>query len=368
MSGALAGRRDRLAGLVREAGLRAAAFVPGANFYYLTGLHFHLMERPTIVFVTASAEVLAIMPELERQKWRESFDSAPTFFWQDADGFDAAFAAAAGELGDGLIGVEGGRMRVFEAEALRKHFGAERVVDGGAGLADLRICKEPAEVEATERAVAISETALGETLEQVKAGMSEREIANMLKMRMLDGGADGFAFEPIVLAGGKSANPHGVPDGTRLAAGDPLLFDFGAIFDGYNADITRTVFCEHVSDEHARVYETVLAANEKGRQVAGPGLSAHELDTQTTQVLSASAFADMIVHKTGHGLGLDVHETPYVMVGNHQRLEPGMLLTIEPGLYRTGDIGVRIEDDVLIEADGARSLTGFDRALTVVGE
>jgi Xaa-Pro dipeptidase len=145
------------------------------------------------------------------------------------------------------------------------------------------------------------------------------------------------------------------------------LIDFGASAGGYNADITRTVFCGHVTDAHARIYETVLAANTKGRDVAGPNLTAHDLDVAVNRVLAESPYADLIVHKTGHGLGLDVHEAPQIMRGNRRQLVPGTVFTIEPGLYRPGEIGVRIEDNVVTLPEGSRSLTGFTRDLTVVG-
>ena len=154
----------------------------------------------------------------------------------------------------------------------------------------------------------------------------------------------------------------------RSRPGDALLIDFGAKIEGFSADITRTFFCEHVDDRHAEIYETVRAANALGRRMAAPGVTAHELDTAVTDVLRASPFADMIVHKTGHGLGLDVHEAPQVMVGNHRKLEPGFVITIEPGLYGAGDVGVRIEDDVTITEDGARSLTSFPRELRLIGQ
>jgi len=183
---------------------------------------------------------------------------------------------------------------------------------------------------------------------------------------MLAHGSDGFGFEPIVLAGAKAANPHGTPDDTPLRPGDALLIDFGAKIEGFSADITRTFFCEYVDDRHAEIYETVRAANALGRRMAGPGVTADELDRAVTDVLRASPFAEMIVHKTGHGLGLDVHEAPQVMVGNHRTLEPGFVITIEPGLYGAGDVGIRIEDDVTITEDGARSLTSFPRELRLI--
>lgn len=359
-------RRERLVDILAASDLGAAAFVPGPNLFYLTGLDFHLMERPTLLFVTASGDLQAIMPELERLKWSERVPEARTFYWQDSAGYGLAFEEATAALGEIRLGIEGGRMRAFEADALRLHLGQGGIVDASDELSLLRLSKSSEEIETIQRAISINETALAETLEQVSAGMTESEIAGILKMRLLANGADGFAFDPIVLAGGKSANPHGVPGKDLVQPGDPLLIDFGARLDGYNADITRTVFCGQVSDEHARIYETVLAANEKGRGIAGPDLTAHELDEAVTGVLAGSAFADLIVHKTGHGLGLDVHEAPQIMSGNHRQLTEGALITVEPGLYRRGEIGIRIEDDLLIENSGNRSLSSFPRELTVI--
>lgn len=360
-------RRQRLAQIAKSQGLGAIALVPGANFTYVSGLHFHLMERPTLLFLTADAQVVAIMPELEREKWTTTFPDAQTFYWQDSDGYQTAFAGAAAALKGQTIGVEGMRMRVFEGDALRRHFQQGAIVDAEPSLIDLRLAKSADEIATLERAIQISEQALSETLATVRAGQTERDITALLKMRMLAGGADGFAFDPIVLAGGNAANPHGVPGDAVLRPGDALLIDYGASFGGMNADITRTFFCDHVSDDHAEIYATVLAANEMGRIVSGPDQTAHDIDVAVTAVLAASPFADMIVHKTGHGLGMDVHEAPQIMKGNHKALIPGTVFTIEPGLYRSGDIGVRIEDDVVIEGTGARSLTTFPRTLTLIG-
>lgn len=360
-------RRQRLAAIARGRGWGAVAFVPGANFTYLTGLSFHLMERPTILFVTAGAEVLAIMPELEREKWAATFPDALTFYWQDADGYAQAFAAAGEALKGQMIGVEAMRMRVFEGEALRRVFQQGAVVDAEPDLTTLRMAKSADEIARLTRAIGISELALAETLAEVRPGQSERAIAALLKARMLAGGADGFAFDPIVLAGGNAANPHGHPGDALLQPGQCLLIDYGASFGGMHADITRTFFCGYASEEHAALYQTVLAANEKGRAIAAPTLTAHDLDTEVTAVLAASPFAALITHKTGHGLGLDIHEAPQIMRGNRQPLIPGTVFTIEPGLYRPGEIGVRIEDNVVTTETGATSLTSFPRDLTLIG-
>lgn len=359
-------RRRRAAQIVRQAGFGAIAFVPGPNFRYLTGLDFHLMERPTLLFVSADGELSAIMPELERSKWRDTFPEAQTHFWQDSDGFDEAFRSCAVTL-DGAVGVEGMRMRMFEFQALAQHIPQGAVRNAEAELAELRMRKDREEIVNLRKAIAISEAALGDLIDSAKAGETEAELSAGLKQAMLSHGAESFAFDPLVLSGPNSANPHGSPGAQVTAAGAPLLIDFGASFGGMNADITRTFFCQHVEDEFQAIYETVLAANAKGKATAAPGVTCDTLDRDTTGVLEASPFADMIVHKTGHGLGLDVHEAPQVMIGNTAELQSGAVITIEPGLYRTGEIGVRIEDDVLITDTGAESMTTFSREVTCFG-
>jgi Xaa-Pro dipeptidase len=359
-------RRQRAAEIAAKAGLGGIGFVPGPNFYYLTGLNFHLMERPTLLFISARGQVSAIMPELERSKWRDAFPQADTFFWQDSDGFERAFKDCASSL-SGAIGVEGMRMRMFEFEALSMHLPQGAVQNAETALAELRMCKEPDEIANLRRAIQISEAALGDMIATAKSGDTEVALAARLKNAMLSHGAQGFAFDPIVLSGPNSADPHGTPGERAVGPGEPLLIDFGASFGGMNADITRTFFCQHAPDAYREIYATVLAANARGKEVAAPDVTCDTLDRETTSLLAASPFADMIVHKTGHGLGLDVHEAPQVMIGNATKLRPGTIITIEPGLYRPGAIGVRIEDDVLITETGSESLTSFDREVTCFG-
>lgn len=362
------GRRlARLRAAMAAAELDAVALVPGANFYYLTGASFHLMERPTLLVVTPDA-LHGVMPVLERSRWQAAAPDAETAYWQDSDGYDDAFAALARRIAPRRIGVEGQRMRVFEAEALRRAFPQAAVLDAQAAISGMRLLKEPEEIAAMRRAIEISETALGATLAVAAAGMTETAFRGRLAAEMLEAGADGLAFEPIVLSGPASADPHGeASPARRLERGQPLLIDFGAAWGGYLADITRTVFVGAVTPAHRDIYEAVLAANAVGRGVAAPGVTLDALDRRVAARLCEAGFGDLVVHKTGHGLGLDVHEAPQVMLGNLQPIEPGMVFTIEPGLYRDGDIGVRIEDDVLATPEGAVSLTAFERALTLVG-
>ena len=187
----------------------AAAIVPGANFYFFTGVHFHLMERPTVLFVGADGAKRAIIPMLERARWQAAAPDVDSVFWQDSDGFDAAFAEMARRFSPRRLGVEGLRMRVFEGNALKVHFAASSVVDAHQTISSARLCKDAAEIAALKRAIAISERAFEATLARLRPAMSEAEAKKLLSSALMEEGADGLAFEPIVLTGSASADPHG---------------------------------------------------------------------------------------------------------------------------------------------------------------
>lgn len=361
-----AARLARLRAAMAAEDLDAVAIVPGANQQYLLGSHFHLMERPTVLFVPREGELRMVLPVLEEPSWKALGIAARTHLWQDNTGYAAAFEAALADLGARRIGVEGQRMRVFESNAIRAQANAE-LVDAQRAIAGMRLSKDDDEIALLEEAIRQSEAGLRATLAEVRVGMSEREVNTILLSALFSAGGEGLSFPAIVVAGPQAALPHAAAGDYRIAEGDTLLFDFGVTFGGYNADITRTVFVGEPSEEARALYEVVQQANALGRELAKPGLSAHALDDAVTGLLEASRFAPYVLHKTGHGLGLDVHEDPYIMRGNHTPLAVGQVITIEPGLYMPGLRGVRIEDDVVITETGSRSLTQFPRDLMVVG-
>jgi Xaa-Pro dipeptidase len=326
------------------------------------------MERPTVLFVPREGRLHAVIPLLERTKWESVAPEAVTVYWQDADGYDDAFRSLAARFAPARIGLEGQRMRVFEAEAIRRAFPGATLLESHAAIARMRLCKDATEIDALRRAIAISEAALAAALSDAAAGMTETAFRQRLVIEMLERGADGLAFDPIVLSGGASADPHGTPSpARRLERGQPLLVDFGAAWGGYNADITRTVFVGSADAQARDVYAAVLAANELGRRIAAPPMTRDTLDREVTASLHDAGFGELVLTKTGHGLGLDVHEAPQVMIGNMAAMEPGMVFTIEPSLMRAGALGVRIEDDVLVTPDGVESLTSYARELTLIG-
>ncbi len=308
------------------------------------------------------------MPELELLSFDKIGFEGEVFSWRDQTGYADAFAALAAHMPVRSVAVEGQVMRVFVHHALTTAYPGLRVSDAEREISGLRICKNADEIAALEQAIRISESALSDTLAQVRVGMAETEVQRILTGALFDHGAEDMSFGPIVAAADNSAMPHAhARENYAIRGGDALLLDFGARKGGLCADITRTVFVGDPSARDAEVYETVLAANLAGFAATVPGATAHDVDDAATGVLEASAYAQFIRTKTGHGLGRDVHEAPYIMRGNRQVLAPGMVFTNEPGLYIPGALGIRIEDDVLVTPSGCRSLTTFPKTLTVVG-
>lgn len=361
-------RYQELRAVARGLGVDAVALVPGPNFTRILGRSFHTNERPLVVVVPREGPPAAVVPNLELRSFDLVDFEGEVHDWRDQTGYQEAFRALARSRPLASLAVEGQVMRVFVHHALVEAYPGLRVVDGERAISALRLRKSAEEIAALEEAIRIAEPALGEVLDAVRLGQTEKEVERLLSRALFAHGAEEHAFHPIVAAGDNSARPHASARADyAIRAGDALLLDFGARYGGMVSDLTRTVFVGHATDEACAVYEVVLRANLRGIEATRPGVTAHEVDDAVTGVLEASPFADRIRTKTGHGLGREVHEAPYIMRGNHERLEPGMVFTDEPGLYRIGGFGVRIEDDLLVTPEGCRCLTRFPKELRVVG-
>lgn len=360
-------RFDKLAAALQAAGADCLAVMPGVNMVYFTGLSFHLSERPTLALFPRTGDPALILPALEATKPETGPAPIPwqLFPWTDEQGPAGAFkqACEALDLSGRVLAIEELTMRVLELKLLKAHTTGVKLAAAEPILAQLRMIKDQAELANMRRAVEITEAALMDTLEKVRAGMTEKDIAAELQVACLRYGAEGMPFEPIVLAGARSALPHGAPTDRPIRAGQMLLFDFGVSANGYASDITRTFALDEVDDEMKKIYDIVLRANEAGRAAARPGAEIQEVDRAARKVINDAGYKEFFTHRTGHGLGLAGHEAPYACEGDATVLEPGMVFTVEPGIYLPNKGGVRIEDDVVITEAGGESLTTFDRAL-----
>jgi Xaa-Pro dipeptidase len=234
-------------------------------------------------------------------------------------------------------------------------------------LAFLRMRKDAGEVAAMQEAVKIAQRALQASFKFIRPGKSEREIANELTLQLLKAGSDAsIPFSPIVASGPNSANPHAMPTDRVLTSGDLLVIDWGASQAGYISDLTRSFAIGQVETEFVRIAKIVGEANAAGRAAVRPGITAGEVDVITRSVIVQSGYGEFFTHRTGHGIGMEGHEAPYIYRENAIRLAPGMTFTIEPGVYLPGRGGVRIEDNIVVTENGAQSLSDLPRDLITI--
>lgn len=357
----------RLNKLKQITGADATALVPGANQKYFTGFDFHTSERPTIA-LWVDGELSFIIPKLEVPQLNARNDLEPQIFsWSDEEGYEGAFRQAVEALGlqGKTIGVDDRTMRLFEWAGFQQADADIKSLPVGVDLLLIRSQKDSEEVAAMRQAISISEQALNNILPRIRAGLTEREIASMLDNELLALGTQGFAFRALVQTGPNSALPHGSTTDRQLQQGEFLLIDYGGMYQQYPADITRTFCVGEPSAEMQKIYDTVLAANQAAIRAAGPGVTCDAVDKAARDVITAAGYGEYFIHRTGHGLGLEVHELPQMAGGVEQPLLPGMVFTVEPGIYIPGMGGVRIEDNVLITEDGVEVLTSFPYQLRI---
>jgi Xaa-Pro dipeptidase len=363
-------RRARLVQAMQAQGLEVIALNAGPSLFYLTGLSFHLMERPVIGLFTLDDRPCLVLPELEREK-AEAATGLELFAYGEAEALRLERlmqACASRGLAGKRIGVEPLRFRVYELRLLEQASPGSPLVSADEVLSVLRSAKDESEVAAIRHAVSIAESALAASLPLIRIGMTERELASELTLQLLRAGSDSeLPFSPIVAAGPNSALPHAISGGRPLQQGDLLILDWGASSRGYISDLTRTLAVGDVDAELVRAHEIVQQANAAGRWAVMPEGTCAGVDQAARAVITASGYGDNFTHRTGHGIGLEAHEPPYVRGDNPQRLAPGMVFTVEPGIYLPGRGGARVEDNVLVTPEGGESLSTFPRDLKVVG-
>lgn len=364
-------RLDKLTASLRTSNLDAVILNPGPTLKYLTGVGFHLMERPVVLFVSPGKDPVLVLPELELPK----LDLFPykvqgVTYGENPAEWDEAFRKAAQSLGlDGKrIGVEPRNLRLLEFRHVKAGAPEADYPDAGDVLAELRLRKDKAEVDAMRKAVKIAQDALEATLPLLKIGMTEKEASSELVMQLLKHGSDSeLPFAPIVSAGPNAANPHASPTDRKLQAGDMLVVDWGAAYEGYISDLTRTFAVGEMDAEFQKIHKIVQEANAAGRAIAKPGIPCADVDKATRDVIEKAGYGKYFTHRTGHGIGMESHEAPYMRGDNMQILEPGMAFTVEPGIYLTNRNGVRIEDNVVVTENGAESLSDMTREIRVIG-
>jgi Xaa-Pro dipeptidase len=353
--------------LIAKSDLDLVAIIAGPSQIYFSGLHFHLSERPAVLLVSADQEPAFIFPEFETDKVVHTPIHLAAFPYHESHAdWVNTFSRAINRFNAGnlLIGVEPTAMRYLEMDLLGYHYDHIRFTSAAAMVETLRASKDEEEISHIRAAIRIAQTALKKTLPAIKAGVSEKEIANQLVINLLREGSDPeLPFFPIVASGPNSANPHAVPGDRLLCEGDLLIIDWGARYQGYISDITRTFAIGSVSPQLEEVYRVVKTANQTARDLHSTEFTGKMIDDAARSVITDAGYGEAFLHRTGHGFGLEAHEPPYISAENSGFIPQGAAFTIEPGIYLRGVGGVRIEDDMRLLGQELETLTTLDREL-----
>lgn len=352
-------RFNALRAKMKDTGTDLVVLGPGAHLGWLTGVRPHADERPCLAFVSQAGAAF-LMPALEAESVRTQTD-LPFHEWSDDEGPDAALSRLLDALGARNV------ISVVLDESMRADHAA-LVTDALPGAARdftadtvgaLRMRKDEAEYRALKRNAQIADDAMTAAWAAMRPGMTETQVADVVR--------DTFAKHKakplftIVGAGPNGAYPHHHTGATVLKNGDAIVMDIGAGSEGFSSDITRMALIGDGPEGYAEVHVVVERAVQAALAAARPGVKAHEVDDAARGVITEAGYGDYFVHRTGHGLGTEVHEPPFITASSQSELDEGMVFSIEPGIYLPGRFGIRLEEIVILRADGPEILSDLPR-------
>ena len=359
-----ADRRLRTLEAAEAAGLDGILVSPGPDLTYLTAYAPPPLERLTLLVLSAGADPTLVIPTLERPLAESAAGARGLTMLDWRDGRDDPYGIVAAMLGSGRYAVTD-RTWASHLLALERAAPDPSFVAAGEAIPLLRAVKDADEIQRLRAVANGADAAFADVIELPFAGRAETDVAAELDRLLREHGHQRVDFT-IVGSGPNAASGHHEPGERRIEPGDVVVMDFGGVRDDYCSDITRTVFVGEPTDEEREVYAIVRAAQQSAFEAVRPGVAAEEVDRAARSVITEAGYGERFVHRTGHGIGLEIHEPPYIVEGNRTPLEPGMTFSDEPGIYLEGRFGVRIEDQVAVTAEGAERLNEATRELTIV--
>jgi Xaa-Pro aminopeptidase len=355
-------RIDSARELVARQGLELLLVSPSADLRYLADYAAHASERPTLLAVSAEGPARILVPQLEAPRL-PVFDGVDLVVYDETEDPYHRLTEALGDREPRSVALSDQTWAAVLLQ-LQTVWPGTQFMPASPILRELRMRKSMEEVEALERAGHLADEVFAGLRQVTLQGRSERDVSSILEGMLRERGLSDVW--QIVASGRNSASPHHMSGDRIITSGDAVVLDFGGSLAGYQADITRTVYLGPPDDEFVRVYEVVRQAQDASVRAAVPGVSAEEIDTAARSVIEAAGYGSFFIHRTGHGIGMEVHEEPYIVEGNLLPLEPGMTFSIEPGIYLPRKFGVRIEDIVAVTDRGARRLNDAPRELQIL--
>ncbi len=355
-------RVDRMVELLKQKGLDAAILGNRANVRYFTGVRFNTASF-SILFISKTGDVVFLTAVLDYNRvkqtcWIKDIREFP----EDNPNYLDPLKKILHNRKIGRIGVEFSTVTV-ERENLIKEVTNADLINLDQDMLLLRAVKEPGEIDLIRSAAKIADEAMTKAVESIRQGIREYQISAIAQDVMMRAGVEGLSFEPFVMSGANSWLPQRFSSEKELKKGELALFDMGCIFKGYCSDITRTFSLGGISDEQKNMFNVAYEAQQMAINAIRPGIKAEDVDKVARDYIKEKGFGKHFPHLTGHGLGLDIHEMPIIDEGFDMVLQPGMVVTIEPGIYVEGLGAARVEDMVLVTDDGHEVLTYAPREL-----
>ena len=347
-------RRQEVAKKMRRDGLDALLITPCASLFYLTGADLWRSERLIASVLRADGSWESLGPAFEAERLKNSGLPGEILTWEEAQDPNPILARMLAQGGASLTVAVEGTTWFDDLAPLSRLLPSARVTSATPLLSYFRMRKDPEEIALMRAAARITLVVMQRLMGEMKEGLTEEEVlmrAGELSQEW------GVPLDGMVQFGANSAIPHADASSVKLKEGQTILFDMGVTVHGYHSDVSRTFAFGQAPPRFQQVYGIVKAAQEAGFRAARPGIPAGAVDEAARQVIRKAGFAKEFTHRLGHGLGLEVHEYPYLVAGNSLLLEEGMTVTIEPGIYLAGEFGVRLEDDVRISLMGAEILS-----------
>lgn len=345
-------RRERLRRLLRQEKVDGMLVTSFTNVTYLTGFS----GDDSYFLVSLDGEVILSDPRYDTQLEEECSDVA-AHIRPPGEGMLRAIEYRVKKAAIRRLAIEADSMTVGLHDQLVKTLGDVEIVPVKGLVEQLRMIKDKEEVDRTRKALEIARRGFEVIRSSLRPGKTEKEVAAELEYQMRLFGARGYAFSSIVAAGPRAALPHAVPTDAVIGDQDFILFDWGACEDLYRSDLTRVLHLGKISPKYRRIYQIVLEAQTAAIEAVRPDITCKEVDDVARQIITKAGYGKYFGHGLGHGLGLDVHEAPRLAVGSDTVLKPGMIVTVEPGIYLPGWGGIRIEDDVLVTRSGVEVLS-----------
>lgn len=344
-------------------------YLMGAHFdlKYLSGIDVFPDERFKGLLVLKDGKRIFISPELYYEDFKNTLgEDVEMYVWGDGEGVNSTFKKIKNKYGlEGLTIAIDDRIRGIDLLDMTEIIKANFVHKPNISK-DLRIIKDSSEIKHLQDAATIADRAYEEILKFIKPGLTEKEISDKLKKLLIELGGEALSFEPIVASGPNSSMPHYSGNARIIEDQDLIILDFGCVYKGYCSDMSRTVFVGKPTQKQRKIYEIVLKANSDAEAAAKEGATAEEIDKIARDVIKNAGYGQYFINRTGHGIGVEVHEHPFIKEGNSDVLKSGMAFSIEPGIYIPKEFGMRVEDIVIINKDNPIILNKSTKELIIV--